>query len=599
MKELEASVKERETLHTLVSSLYDVQHIRIILSNRFESKLHQYEYGGYVDDLLKVENNIKRDMKARAKKKPITTWIVAQRGLGYDLASQLIGIIQGPEAFDNISRLWSYFGLAVVDWCAECNRPWYEPRRKAQKLETIARRLKDANDRKVVKEKKDFEVIARKMVCNCEAPKLKKTTQKHHEGVLGDYNPEAKTLAFKIGVQFVKQGAYYRELYDKYRAEYESRDDLKAEIEKKKGKRSKGKGANGETTEVQTKGTMHIHLMAQRKTVKDFLSDLWVVWRQLEGLPRTDPWIIAQGGHAKVRLPPPPEVRVKDGQPYLAPLPTEIESAGVSSGSHASVETRNADANQNVSEPHGVGASQWEDETHSCFASQVKGETHCPSASHGPNETQKWTASQKEREPQRAIASHRRNETQPISASHVDNEPHQSDASQKKVETHIAHASQRLHETHAPLASQCTVEIQFLNASQRQGETQIVHASQPHPETQDASASHLRDETQPVIASQAPNETHCLSASQRCHETQMDHASHTESHGIVASQEYDETQIVHVSQRRRETPQLNASHSSLETHGNHANTESAKDSPSLAPLSNSRSKELIDFSRGD
>jgi hypothetical protein len=267
MKELEASVKERETLHTLVSSLYDVQHIRIILSNRFESKLHQYEYGGYVDDLLKVENNIKRDMKARAKKKPITTWIVAQRGLGYDLASQLIGIIQGPEAFDNISRLWSYFGLAVVDWCAECNRPWYEPRRKAQKLETIARRLKDANDRKVVKEKKDFEVIARKMVCNCEAPKLKKTTQKHHEGVLGDYNPEAKTLAFKIGVQFVKQGAYYRELYDKYRAEYESRDDLKAEIEKKKGKRSKGKGANGETTEVQTKGTMHIHLMAQRRAV--------------------------------------------------------------------------------------------------------------------------------------------------------------------------------------------------------------------------------------------------------------------------------------------------------------------------------------------
>lgn len=430
VKELEASVKERETLHTLVSSLYDVQHIRIVLSNRFESRLQSYEYGGFVKDLLKIENDIKRDMKARAKKHTITEWIVAQRGLGYDLASQLIGIIQTSGNFDNISSLWSYFGLAVVDWCTECNRPWYAPPKKVQKLETIARRLKEANERKVVKEKKDFDAEARKNVCNCEVPKLKKTTQKHHEGVLGDYNPEAKTLAFKIGTQFVKQGAYYRELYDKNRAYYESRDDLKAEIQQKKGKKAKGKGANGESTEVETKGTKHIHLMAQRKTVKDFLSDLWVVWRQLEGLPRTDPYVIAIGGHGKVRSPPPPFVKVKDGQPYLVPLSTESESEEVSGGSQgvdethsdlasrASLETHDNDASQacfesqNPSashcqrETHVIGASQKCAETHSEDASQYCRETQVPFASHRATETHRLSASLSQNETRRRIANH-------------------------------------------------------------------------------------------------------------------------------------------------------------------------------------------------
>lgn len=404
MKELEASVKERETLHTLVSSLYDVQHIRIVLSNRFESRLHSYEYGGFVKDLLKIENDIKRDMKARAKKKPITTWIVAQRGLGYDLASQLIAIIQGPERFENISSLWSYFGLAVVDWCTECNRPWYDTRRKAQKLTTIAQRLKDANDRKIVKESKNFEAEASKIVCNCQAPKLKKTTQKHHEGVLGDYNPEAKTLAFKVGTQFVKQGDYYRQLYDKYRAEYEAREDLKAEIELKRGKKTKGKNAEGETTAVETKGTKHIHMMAQRRVVKDFLSDLWVVWRRLEGLPRTDPWAVAFGGHSKVRPPPPPEVLVKDGQPYLAPLPTESESEEVDSGSQVVVEPRNMDASHGSCEPQAASASQ------------MQSETHRVPASHSRSENRAGPASQKRTENHVAPASQSYDETQPFHA---------------------------------------------------------------------------------------------------------------------------------------------------------------------------------------
>jgi hypothetical protein len=43
---------------------------------------------------------------------------------------------------------------------------------------------------------------------------------------------------------------------------------------------------------------MHLHRMAMRKMAKIFLSHVWLVWSKAEGLPITQPWIIAVGGHA-------------------------------------------------------------------------------------------------------------------------------------------------------------------------------------------------------------------------------------------------------------------------------------------------------------
>lgn len=77
------------------------------------------------------------------------------------------------------------------------------------------------------------------------------------------------------------------------------REDLQVEANGKVGKKTKY-GV--------TKGTGHIHNMAQRKTVKIFLSHLWAVWRELDGLDVTKPWIIAQGGHSDYIAPPGPTV---------------------------------------------------------------------------------------------------------------------------------------------------------------------------------------------------------------------------------------------------------------------------------------------------
>jgi hypothetical protein len=110
-----------------------------------------------------------------------------------------------------------------------------------------------------------------------------------------NWSPKMRTLAWKIGKQFVLQGRGYRALYDAYK------DRLTAE------RMPLGacpqyeacKAALKKAAKTACKG--HIDAMARRYAVKMFVSDLWAAWRRLEGLPITDPWIIAQGDHAKMR----------------------------------------------------------------------------------------------------------------------------------------------------------------------------------------------------------------------------------------------------------------------------------------------------------
>jgi hypothetical protein len=45
----------------------------------------------------------------------------------------------------------------------------------------------------------------------------------------------------------------------------------------------------------------HVDLMARRKTIQMFLSDLFCIWRDLEGLPQTKPYAIAILGHEGFR----------------------------------------------------------------------------------------------------------------------------------------------------------------------------------------------------------------------------------------------------------------------------------------------------------
>ena len=87
------------------------------------------------------------------------------------------------------------------------------------------------------------------------------------KGEKAPYNIRLKTNCFLVGESFIKCNSPYRRLYDEAKAFYET--------------------AHPDWTPG------HRHNAARRKMIKLWLSHLWVIWRTLEGLPVSDPYIIA------------------------------------------------------------------------------------------------------------------------------------------------------------------------------------------------------------------------------------------------------------------------------------------------------------------
>ena len=77
---------------------------------------------------------------------------------------------------------------------------------------------------------------------------------------------KGKLMGVLFGV-FLKQkdSSGYAQLYREYRARLEQRPDIKASIE--------------------AGNKLRVHNMARRYVIQEFLKDLWMAWRQIEGLP--------------------------------------------------------------------------------------------------------------------------------------------------------------------------------------------------------------------------------------------------------------------------------------------------------------------------
>lgn len=145
----------------------------------------------------------------------------------------LIPVLRGIGTFSTVSRYWAWWGLHVVDGHAA-------KRKRGQEI---------------------------------------------------NWNPKMRTLSWKIGKQFVRQGLGYRSIYDREKdrltelrmplGKCPQYEECKAKLKKRKEPACKG----------------HIHNMAKRKTVKLFLSHLWERWRRLEGLPVRGPYAIEKMGH--------------------------------------------------------------------------------------------------------------------------------------------------------------------------------------------------------------------------------------------------------------------------------------------------------------
>lgn len=223
------------TVRDMVETYYDVQNMRIQTGNRIAARVRLQKItpaeakaaqDWFDDRLLAFEKEIKGRVQVSIKGHPLWEGFLSKvKGIGPCLAGGLVSWIENPAKFDTVSKLWRFFGQAVID--GKCERP--------------------------------------------------KAGEKLH------YNPKCKVLAWKIGSSFIKVKSKYRDLYDR-----------KREFYKTKGGCNKVHGGKPCVE------TGHIHAMAQRATVKMFLSHTWAAWREIEGLPTRPPYPVEKLGHTTI-----------------------------------------------------------------------------------------------------------------------------------------------------------------------------------------------------------------------------------------------------------------------------------------------------------
>jgi len=161
-------------------------------------------------DLEKQERGFDAVLEAILRRYPIWyLWGAHIKGMGPRLMARVMSEVVDIGKFDRVSSLWHYAGEHVEDGKAARKR------------------------------KKDDE-----------------------GNWSGGWNHRLKKASWMIGKSFVITGhCLGRELYDRYRLQYQAREDV----------------------------AKRAHFLAMRRARKDWLRCLWAEWRKLDGLPVTEP----------------------------------------------------------------------------------------------------------------------------------------------------------------------------------------------------------------------------------------------------------------------------------------------------------------------
>jgi len=132
---------------------------------------------------------------------------------------------------------------------------------------------------------------------------------KRQKGEKTDWNFEQRVFANRLATSLIRGKGKFYQYYLQEKKKYEERFTSQgfkivdaAKLPRKKVSKTKasstspkGKGWLCKTDDCISKG--HVNQMAIRKMIKLFLSCLWLVWREAEGLPLSEPYPIGQLGH--------------------------------------------------------------------------------------------------------------------------------------------------------------------------------------------------------------------------------------------------------------------------------------------------------------
>lgn len=233
-------------LRIFVESFYDMQKLRIAVENRIRS----YTAAGLIEyinpesamaQLKGAEKDLEKEITTLIKQHPLwKAFFVDVKGIGPIMAAGLIAWRDDINKARTISAFWKYHGLSS-------------------------------------------------------------TQSKRKKGETLDYNPKAKTHAWKCGMQLLKAKGAYSRIYYEAKAKYEQRENIKAmhehiigEVVRKGKKVSEYEAAGGPKSYK-----LHIHYMALRKMIKRFLADTWIAWREVEGLSVSKPYIFSDAAKQK------------------------------------------------------------------------------------------------------------------------------------------------------------------------------------------------------------------------------------------------------------------------------------------------------------
>lgn len=262
---------ESQEIRLLTDSFYEIQNLRIQIGNRIAMLKRDYEINeqnaNELHDMvsarmLDTEKEIEKRVRKFVKSVPVyAEWIQPEvKGVSELLAGSLIAGIQDIGRFDTVSKLWKYCGVGINP---------------------------------------DGDI------------------QKRKRGERINYNPFLKTTCWKIGESFVKisDRGFYGEMLRLYKDREVSKltkqnvtimesgkaDNLKELKLRQEGKWTFPEGCRDiaakkllRTVDLgDTISQGQVHARAKRKAVKLFLSHLWTVWREIEGLPVLAPYINA------------------------------------------------------------------------------------------------------------------------------------------------------------------------------------------------------------------------------------------------------------------------------------------------------------------
>ena len=241
----EKSKKEENELLELIRSEYvritdEVKKLTMALKSDSKIITTQCELvliNSYEIMLQSEKDHMDALTKEVAKSDIWNEWLVDVHGCGIKMAAVIISEINVHKA-NSMAALEKYCGVDVV-----------------LKRDDNGEFILD-NDGNVIGEGRSRKArhLVDKVYTDCE------NTAIHTKGI--SFNPFLKTkMVGVLGGSFIKKGGPYRVVYDNYKARLYLNPKHK------------------------DKSVGHKHNMAIRYMIKEFLADLWKVWRTIEGLP--------------------------------------------------------------------------------------------------------------------------------------------------------------------------------------------------------------------------------------------------------------------------------------------------------------------------